>query len=103
MRRRTAYVLALGGASSLLLAAGGIVHAQDTATPQGDLRVAVWSDWQFVEDAARRYVDAHPGVTIDVQAITGQDYFDNLPRTLGTADAADVTVLQVTQTGTYRP
>jgi raffinose/stachyose/melibiose transport system substrate-binding protein len=111
MRRRTLDLLAVIGASTLLLAAGGIVNAQEDATPEaqespalsGDLRVAVWSDWQFVEAAARDYMDTHPGVSIDVQAITGQDYFDNMPRTLGTADAADVTVLQVTQTGTYRP
>lgn len=69
---------------------------------EGALQIATWSDWGFLQDHADRYIEDNPGVTIQIDAIPGQEYFDNLPRTLGTPEAPDITILQVTQVGLYR-
>lgn len=60
-----------------------------------EINVAVWSDWGFIERAAQDYMDTHPNVTIRVDAIPGVEYFQNLPRTIGTPDAPDISVVQV--------
>jgi len=67
-----------------------------------ELRISTWSDWEFLQDLADQYMDKNPDVDIQIDAIPGQEYFDNLPRTLGTDEAPDITILQVTQVGLYR-
>jgi ABC-type glycerol-3-phosphate transport system substrate-binding protein len=67
-----------------------------------ELRIATWSDWEFLQDLADQYTEENPDVSIQIDAIPGQEYFDNLPRTLGLEEAPDITILQVTQVGLYR-
>lgn len=76
-----------------------------SATTDGgavEIKVAVWSNWDFVQRAGDLYTEEHPNVTVTVDAISGDDYFSALPRTLGTSGAPDITVLQVIGTGSYQ-
>jgi raffinose/stachyose/melibiose transport system substrate-binding protein len=63
--------------------------------------VTVYPDWDFIKDAAEQYMAANPGTTITLEAIAGSsdDYFANLPRILGTDEAADVTVVSTGRGG----
>src|SRR3954447_26510805 len=97
MRRRLMALAACGIAA--VAVAAGATSAAPRATTQ--LTVAVWSDWQFVQRAADAYTKTHPNVKIKVSAIPGEQYFASLPRTLGSG-GADITVLQVTGTGSYK-
>lgn len=73
-----------GGSSS-----GGKKGSAQTAT----IKVVTWS-WPFLPIAVEQFEKAHPGVKIEVQAsVTGQQYFDNLARTLPVS-GADISVLQ---------
>jgi raffinose/stachyose/melibiose transport system substrate-binding protein len=57
------------------------------------IKVVTWS-WVFLPLAVQQFEKAHPGVKVDVQAsVTGQQYFDNVARTLPVS-GADISVLQ---------
>src|SRR4051812_40717160 len=104
MSRRTMLFPASLAVGALLLAGcsagGGGGDKSDDGTVE--LHVAVWSNWDFVKRAGDAYTSEHPNVKITVDAISGDDYFPALPRTLTTSDAADITVLQVVGTGSYQ-
>ena len=59
------------------------------------LRVKVWSDWEFVGDAAAEFERSHPGVDVIVEGITGSEYFETLPQVLASSESPDITALQV--------
>jgi raffinose/stachyose/melibiose transport system substrate-binding protein len=91
-------LVSLVAAAVLLTTVGASAASKKT-----EITVTVWSDWTFIQDAANAYMKSHPDVQIKVSAIPNEQYFYNLPRTLGTSGAADITVLEVTGAGTpYR-
>src|SRR5215218_5825629 len=100
-RTRAAMVPAAVAAGALLLSgcAGNSAGVEDGTV---ELKVAVWSNWDFVQRAADAYTEEHPDVKITVDAISGDDYFSALPRTLATSGSPDITVLQVIGTGSYQ-
>ena len=68
---------------------GGKKGNAQTAT----IKVVSWS-WPFLPIAVKQFEKEHPGVKVEVQAsVTGQQYFDNLARTLPVS-GADISVLQ---------
>jgi raffinose/stachyose/melibiose transport system substrate-binding protein len=95
---------ALVALASIAAAAVLVLSVSASASPKvTHLTVTVWSDWSFIKDAANKYMKGHPNVKITVSAIPNEQYFYNLPRTLGTSGGPDITVLEVTGAGTpYR-
>jgi len=85
----------LAGAAISLAACGNSPSQSSSSALTGSLRVKAWSDWTFLVPAANQYMQSHPGVTITVEAIPGQSYFDSLPQTLSSSDAPDITALTV--------
>lgn len=102
MSRRTKLFPAAAAATAMLMLAGCTGAGDDNNGGNVELTVAVWSNWGFVERAAEAYTAKNPNVTINVEAISGDDYFSAMPRTIGTSDAPDITVLQVAETGPYQ-
>lgn len=102
MSTRTRLFPATAAAAAMLLLAGCAGPGDGSADDSVELTVAVWSNWGFVERAAEAYTAEHPNVTIKVEAISGDDYFSAMPRTIGTSGAPDITVLQVAGTGPYQ-
>src|SRR5581483_5635971 len=86
------------GAIAALL--GVCMTANTVAAGKPTITVAVWSNWNFVQTAANAFMKHH-NVSIQISAIPGDQYFDTLPRTLPNG-GADVTVLEVTGTGSYQ-
>ena len=87
--------LASVGVLAMLTTVG--CHSSGSGSGKGSgqtITVVSWS-WPFLPDAVQQFEKAHPGVKVKVQAsVTGQQYFDNLARTLPVS-GADVSVLQV--------
>lgn len=99
VKRSTAKLLQLVAVAALVLVGGsGSVSSASTQV----LTVEVWSNWDFVQTAANAFMKTHPNVQIKISAIPGEQYFTSLPRTLGTSGGADITVLEVTGTGSYQ-
>ncbi len=92
-------VIQLAAVAALLVTAwsGSVTSASSKKV----LTVAVWSNWNFVQTAANAYMKTHKNVQINISAIPGEQYFTSLPRTLPNG-GADITVLEVTGTGSYQ-
>lgn len=99
IKRSTAMLLRLI-VVAILVVAGGSVSASGASNQV--LTVEVWSNWDFVQTAANAFMKTHPNVQIKISAIPGEQYFTSLPRTLGTSGGADITVLEVTGSGSYQ-
>jgi ABC-type glycerol-3-phosphate transport system substrate-binding protein len=98
--RSTAALLRLIVVAVLVVVVGASGSVLSASTQV--LTVEVWSNWDFVQTAANAFMKAHPNVQIKISAIPGEQYFTSLPRTLGTSGGADITVLEVTGTGSYQ-
>lgn len=69
------------GTGSGSTAASSVDSSADAGGNQQQITLhgEIWSDWNWVYDAAEAYHAEHPNVTIDITAIPGQDYYVKLP------------------------
>lgn len=72
---------------------GGPGSGEKGSSQTATIKVVTWP-WGFLPIAVKEFEQEHSGVKIEVQAsVTGQQYFDNLARTLPVS-GADISVLQ---------
>jgi ABC-type glycerol-3-phosphate transport system substrate-binding protein len=78
-----------GDSTSPTQASGGVPR-DISAT----LRVATWPEWRELLVAAEQFREMYPNVEFKFQQVQ-QEYFDNLPQTLRSTDAPDLTAVQM--------